>query len=174
MGLRVLLGEFLLSLGGEFAEIGHVFFVVALGVPADDGSIVGLFFLTLDDVLDVGIKFLLGADFVDVLDDLVGLDVELGHVEGQFLLLAEHAHLHVLLYALLQQPSHWVLEQLVPLDPLQRVHHQHPPNHVLNVRVHLVWKHHRLLLYTLQEVNDVRRREGHSKWRREYLPKSSS
>ena len=60
---------------------------------------------------------------MNVLNDLIGLDVKLRHVQGDFLLLAQQTHLHVLLYTVLKYPRHWVPEQVVPLDSLVWIHH---------------------------------------------------
>jgi hypothetical protein len=47
----------------------------------------------MNRLLDVIIELFFCADLMDVLDDLISLDVELGHVEGDLFLLAEKAQL---------------------------------------------------------------------------------
>jgi hypothetical protein len=91
--VRFLFFELLFCLCGQFPEVCEVLLVVTLRVSANDGALVGSLLFILNDVFDVGVEFLLRADFVNVFDDLIGLDVELGHVEGQFFFLAEKAKL---------------------------------------------------------------------------------
>jgi hypothetical protein len=62
-------------------------------VAPNDGSLIWCLLLVVNRLLDVIIELFFGADFMNVLDDLIRLDVELGHVEGDLFLLAEKAQL---------------------------------------------------------------------------------
>lgn len=53
-------------------------------------------------------------------------------------------------------------EKIVPFYPFERVYDQHFADHVLDVGVSLVREDHLFLLDALEQVDDVRRREGNS------------
>jgi hypothetical protein len=65
-------------------------------------------------------------------------------------------------------------EEVVPFNAFVGVHRQHLPEHVLNLRVHAMRKHQRVLLNLLEQVNDVGSGKGNSKSSKWYFPNSNS
>ena len=164
MGLRIilLLLQLFLSPRGQRLQVLIILNELALGVPADDGSLIGILLLVLDDILHIIVQLLLGADIMHILHYLVGLYVELGHVQRQLLLLAEEAQLQVLLDVVLEQPRHWMPEEVAPFNAFERVDDQHLADDVLDVGVRLVREDHLFLLDAFEQVDDVGGSEGHS------------
>jgi hypothetical protein len=69
-------------------EVCQIFFVVPFRYSPNVGPLIWIFFFVVDDVSDVTIEILLGADIVYILDDFIGFDVKFGHVDGQLLFFA--------------------------------------------------------------------------------------
>lgn len=131
-------------------------------MPSYNGSLVRTLLFILDDILHIIIEFLLGANIMHILHYLIGLYVKLGHIQWQLLLLAQETQLQILLNVVLKQASNWMPEQVVPFYAFERVDNQHLADDVLNIRVSLVREDHLFLLDAFEQVDDVRRSEGHS------------
>lgn len=107
------------------------------------------------------VQFLLLLDLRRVVDHHVVLYVELAHVHHQLAPLQRL--LEVLSQLVLLVSVDLVAEQLLPPDALLRVHHQHPPQHVLCRRgdaVLLAVYLHRLRLDVLEQLHHRRGHEG--------------
>lgn len=114
----------------------------------------------MNDILDISVEFLLGTDLMHVLDDLIGLDVEFGHIEWQFFLLAEKTKFQILLDVVLKETSHWMSKKIVPVNAFVGVDHQHFAKDVFNMGVDFGRKHQWVFLDLLEQVDDVGSREG--------------
>lgn len=88
-GVRLLLFDLLLGLSWDGLGLSHIFLILPFGNPPDICALVWCFFVVIDAVLDIMVEVFLCADIVNILYDLVGLDIKLGHVESYFLLLAQ-------------------------------------------------------------------------------------
>lgn len=62
----------------------------------------------MHDLADVLVKLLAIADVLHVLHDFVRLYVELGHAQGELILITEHALLQVVAQSLLQHADYGV------------------------------------------------------------------
>lgn len=109
----------------------------------------------LHHLLDVGVELLLSVDLVGCLDHHVGLDVELGQIKLELVLVAVDALPQVVVDFVLQVGGDGVAEQVLPLDALGRVHHQHLSYHVFDGRGELVGKGEGLFPDAHQQVDDV-------------------
>lgn len=83
-------------------------FLLPLGGSFNQSAIVRIRLLCVHDLADVLVKLLAIADVLHVLHDFVRLYVELGHAQGELILITEHALLQVVAQSLLQHADYGV------------------------------------------------------------------
>lgn len=118
-----------LFVGLYFFLFGEFLLLPNIG-PLDELALELLACLALHDVECILIDGLLLADLMGMVNDHIILHIELTHVEREVLGHVQGV-LQLLLHLVFQEVVDRVLEQLLPLDALLRVHHDHLPKHVL-------------------------------------------
>jgi hypothetical protein len=130
----------------------------------------------MDDVICVGVDVLILLDLLGVVDDHIGLEVELGGVEREILSLL-HGVLEVAFDLILQEAVDGMVVKILPLDAFVGVYCQHSFQNVLgDIRdgVYLPREAEGLILDVVDKFDHVGGLVGRAAWGGEYLPKSVS
>lgn len=111
--------------------------------------------LIFHHLLNMVIQFFLGIYFIRRFYDHISLDIELGKVKFEVVLVSNHTLAQIFFQLILKISGDGMLKKLAPIDPLCWINHQHSFYYIFDHFWNFVRKYHWLFSDLLQQINDV-------------------